>query len=58
MFVDILFPTAPTAGNQFTMTCNISIPERLIYESSSAIWSYDLARKQRVDINDNDDMLQ
>ena len=54
---NIIFPTTPTAGDQFTMTCNISIPERLIHEPSSLIWSYDLAREQRVEVINNDASL-
>ena len=52
MKVDILFPTIPTAGDQFTMTCNISIPERLAHDliRLAVIWSYDLARLQRVEV--------
>ena len=52
MIVDILFPTKPTVGDQFTMTCNISIPERLVHDLTrlAVIWSYDLAREQRVDV--------
>ena len=52
MIVDILFPTTPTAGDQFTMTCNISIPERLVHDITrlAVIWSYDLAREQRVEV--------
>ena len=56
MKVDILFPTTPTAGDQFTMTCNISIPERLVHDLTklAVIWSYDLARQQIV-VNVNND---
>ena len=56
MIVDIFFPTTPTAGDQFTMTCNISIAERLVHDltSLSVIWSYDLARVQRVEVINND----
>ena len=52
MIVYILFPTTPTAGDQFTMTCNISIPERLVHDLTrlTVIWSYDLAREQRVGV--------
>ena len=56
VIVDILFPTTPTAGDQFTMTCNISIPERLVHDLTrlAVIWSYDLARLQRVDVINSD----
>ena len=56
VIVDILFPTIPTAGDQFTMTCNISIPERLGHDLNRlvVIWSYDLAREQRVDVINSD----
>ena len=56
MIIDILFPTTPTAGDQFTMTCNISIPERLVHDLTrlAVIWSYDLAREQRVEIINSD----
>ena len=56
MIVDIFFPTTPTAGDQFTMTCNISIPERLVHDLTrlAVIWSYDLARVQRVDVINSD----
>ena len=56
MIVDILFPTTPTAGDQFTMTCNISIPERLVHDLTrlTVIWSYDLAREQRVNVINSD----
>ena len=54
MTSNIIFPTTPVAGDQFTMTCNIRIPETLVYEPSSVIWSYDLARKERVDVNNSD----
>ena len=56
MIVDILFPTTPTAGDQFTMTCNISIPERLVHDLTrlTVIWSYDLAREQRVEVINSD----
>ena len=54
--MDILFPTTPTAGEQFTMTCNISIPERLVHDLTrlAVIWSYDLAREQRVEVINSD----
>ena len=56
MIVDILFPTTPTAGDLFTMTCNISIPERLVHDLTrlAVIWSYDLAGLQRVDVINSD----
>ena len=56
MIVDIFFPTTPTAGDQFTMTCNISIPERLVHDLTrlAVIWSYDLARVQKVKIINSD----
>ena len=56
MIVDILFPTTPTAGDQFTMTCNISIPERLVHDLTilTVIWTYDLAIEQRVDVINSD----
>ena len=56
MIVDILFPTTPTAGNQFTMTCNISIPERLVLDHSRVlvVWSYNLAGTQRVEVVNSD----
>ena len=56
VIVDILFPTTPTAGDQFTMTCNISIPERLVHDLTTlaVIWSYDLAREQRVEVINSD----
>ena len=59
MIVDILFPTTPTAGDQFTMTCNISIPERLVHDLTrlAVIWSYDLAREQRVEVINSDAKL-
>ena len=59
MIVDILFPTTPTAGDQFTMTCNISIPERLVHDLTRlvVIWSYDLAREQRVEVMNSDTTL-
>ena len=38
------------------MTCNISIPERLVHDLTrlAVIWSYDLARVQRVDVINSD----
>ena len=56
MIVDILYSTTPTAGDQFTMTCNISIPERLVHDLTRlvVIWSYDLARLQRVEVINSD----
>ena len=59
MIVDILFSTMPTAGDQFTMTCNISIPERLVHDLTrlAVIWSYDLAREQRVEVINSDATL-
>ena len=56
MIVDVLFLTTPTAGDQFTMTCNISIPERLVHDLTrlAVIWSYDLAREQRVEVINSD----
>ena len=51
MIVGILFPTIPTAGDQFTMTCNISIPERLVHDLTrfSVVWSYNLAGTEGVE---------
>ena len=56
MIIDVLFPTTPTAGDQFTMTCNISIPERLVHDLTRlvVIWSYDLARLQIVEVINSD----
>ena len=56
VIVDILFVTTPTVGDQFTMTCNINIPERLVHDLTrlAVIWSYDLAREQRVDVINSD----
>ena len=60
MIIDILFPTTPTAGDQFTMTCNISVPERLVHDLNRLvlIWSYDLAREQRVDVINSDTTIE
>ena len=51
MIIDILFPTTPTVGDNFTMTCNISIPGRLVHDLTRipVIWSYDQFRLQKVD---------
>ena len=56
VIVNILFATTPTTGDQFNMTCNISIPERLVHDLTrlAVIWSYDLARVQRVDVINSD----
>ena len=56
VIVDIFFLTTPTAGDQFTMTCNISIPERVVHDLTrvAIIWSYDLAREKRVDVINSD----
>ena len=56
MIVDIVFPTTPTAGDQFTMTCNISIPERLVLDLTrfSVVWSYNLAGTQKVKVVNSD----
>ena len=56
VIIGILFPTTPTAGDQFTMTCNISLPERLVHDLNRlvVIWSYDLARLQRVEVISSD----
>ena len=39
-----------------SLTCNISIPERLVHDLTrlAVIWSYDLARLQRVDVINSD----
>ena len=51
MSIDILFPNTPNAGDQFTMTCNINIPERLVHDLTefSVVWSYNLAGTQKID---------
>ena len=56
MIIDILFPTTPTAGNQFTMTCNVSIPERLVLDHSRVlvVWSYNLTGTQKVKVVNSD----
>ena len=56
MTVDIFFPTTPTAGDQFTMTCNISMPERLLHDFTrfSVVWSYGLAETERVETTNSD----
>ena len=56
MIVDIFFPTTPTAGDPLTITCNINIPERLTHDLTrvAVIWSYDLAREQRVEVINSD----
>ena len=58
--MDILFPTTPTAGEQFTITCNISIPERLVHDLTrlAVIWSYDLSRLQRVEVINSDAIIE
>ena len=60
MIIDILFLTTPTAGDQFTMTCNISIPERLVHDFTrlAVIWSYDLAREDRVEVINSDATIE
>ena len=60
VIIDILFPNTPTPGDQFTMTCNISIPERLVNNLTrvAVIWSYDLARLQRVEIINSDATIE
>ena len=45
-----MIPFIPTAGDQLTMTCNITVPERLVHEPSSVVWSYDQAGQQRIDV--------
>ena len=59
VIVDILFPTIPTAGNQFTMTCNINVPEKLVHDLTTlaVIWSYDLARLEKVKIINSDAII-
>ena len=56
MIIDIQFPTTPTAGDQFAMTCNINTPERLVHDLTRlvVIWSYDFAREQRVNVRNSD----
>ena len=56
MILDIFFPSTPTAKDQFTMTCNISIPERLVHDPTrlSVVWSYNLAGTQRVEATNSD----
>ena len=56
MIVDIFFPSTPTAKDQFTMTCNISIPERLVHDPTrlSVVWSYNLAGTQKVEATNSD----
>ena len=60
MIIDILFPTTPIAGDQFTMTCNISIPERLVHDLTRlvVIWSYDFAREQKVNVINSDATIE
>ena len=59
MIVDIFFPTTPTAGDQFTMTCNISIPERLVHDLTRllVIWSYDFGENDKVEALNSDATL-
>ena len=42
------------------MTCNISTPERLVHDFTRVvvIWSYDLARLQRVDVINSDTTIR
>ena len=42
------------------MTCNISIPERLVHDLNRlvVIWSYDLARHQRIEIVNSDTIME
>ena len=56
MIVDILFPTTPTVGDQFTMTCNINIPVRLVHDFTKifVVWSYNLAGTERVEATNGD----
>ena len=56
VIVDIFFPSTPTAGDEFTMTCNISIPERLVHDLTrlSVVWSYNLAGTQKVEATNSD----
>ena len=57
MSIDILFPTTPNAGDQFTMTCTISISERLVHDPSAVIWSYDFSRNKKVEVLNSDATL-
>ena len=56
VIVNIFFLTTPTAGDEFTMTCNISIPERLVHDLTrlSVVWSYNLAGTQKVEATNSD----
>ena len=47
-----MIPFIPTAGNQLTMTCNITVPENLaMRHAPTVIWSYDQLGQYRVVLN-------
>ena len=44
-----MIPFIPIAGDQLTMTCNITVPENLaMRHTPTAIWSYDQLGQDRV----------
>ena len=46
---NIMIPFIPTAGDQLTMTCNITVPDLAMRHTPTAvIWSYDQLGQDRV----------
>ena len=41
--INIDFPSIPTAGDKFNFICRATVPERLIYEPTGFIISYDFS---------------
>ena len=43
-----MIPFIPTAGDQLTMTCNITVPSLAMRHAPTVIWSYDQLGQDRV----------
>ena len=43
-----MIPFIPTAGDQLTMTCNITVPDLAMRNTPTVVWSYDQLGQDRV----------
>ena len=54
MDIEIIIPSVLVAGDQFNLTCSITVPERLTHNLTIVRWTYDLSGTMEVtEVNRN-----
>ena len=52
--IDIIVPSVPVAGQAFSFTCRVDVPDRFAEKLTSILWTYDLGASQDVPASNSD----